>query len=123
MTREELELLADLVAERVADRLAQNRATTPAPALVDAVAVARTLGVSRDLVYARAAELGARRIGDGPRPRLRFVLEEAVAAWTARCPSKGPETQDRPSARRSRSGARGAAASGRPLLPVAGLEE
>ena len=79
----DLAALADLIAERLAGRLTAPLATEPA--LVDAAMVARALGVSRDTVYVNAARLGARRLGDGPRPRLRFVLAEAVAAWTS-CP-------------------------------------
>jgi len=42
-------------------------------ALVDAASVAEHLGVSRDYVYEHADDLGARRLGSGPRARLRFV--------------------------------------------------
>jgi len=44
--------------------------------LVDAAAVASYLGVARSYVYEHAAELGARRLGRGPRARLRFSLTE-----------------------------------------------
>jgi hypothetical protein len=43
---------------------------------VDARCVARTYGVGRDFVYAHADELGAVRLGTGPRARLRFDLAE-----------------------------------------------
>ena len=39
---------------------------------LDAQEVAERLGVSREWVYEHADELGARRIGNGRRPRLRF---------------------------------------------------
>jgi hypothetical protein len=48
---------------------------------VDAQTVAEHLGISRDTVYSHATELGGRRVGDGPRPRLRFDLVAACAAW------------------------------------------
>src|SRR5262245_8249957 len=48
-------------------------------ALVDAQAVADYLAVDRDWVYTHAAELGARRLGAGPRARLRFSLAEVDA--------------------------------------------
>jgi hypothetical protein len=55
--------------------------------LVDARAMAAELGVGRDWVYANADRLGAIRLGDGPRARLRFdparaheVLAAAVVA-------------------------------------------
>jgi predicted DNA-binding transcriptional regulator AlpA len=41
-------------------------------AWLDAQEVAQRLGVSREWVYEHANELGAARIGSGPRPRLRF---------------------------------------------------
>jgi hypothetical protein len=50
-------------------------------ALVDATTLAEQLGVSRDYIYDHARHLGAVRIGNGPRPRLRFSLAEARAAY------------------------------------------
>ena len=47
-----------------------------AGALIDAAAVARSFGVSRDWVYAHTDELGAVRLGSGPKARLRFDPEE-----------------------------------------------
>jgi hypothetical protein len=47
--------------------------------LVDASVVAAHLGVARSYVYEHAVELGARRLGDGPRARLRFSLAEVDA--------------------------------------------
>jgi hypothetical protein len=78
-TTELLERIADLLAEYVPHvrRAAPTRGT-----LVDASTVADALGVSRDCVYAHAGELGGKRIGNGPRGRLRFDLDHALAAWT-----------------------------------------
>lgn len=42
------------------------------PELIDAAEVARRFGLSRDYVYRHADKLGAIRLGNGPRPRLRF---------------------------------------------------
>ncbi len=39
--------------------------------------VAEALGVSLDYVYAHAAELGAMRLGSGPKARIRFDLDRA----------------------------------------------
>jgi hypothetical protein len=50
--------------------------------LVDAAALATHLGVSREYVYEHASELGARRLGSGPRARLRFDLEEVDSRMT-----------------------------------------
>jgi hypothetical protein len=48
------------------------------PPLLTAADVARRFSVTRSWVYAHARELGVVRIGDGPRPRLRF--DPAVVA-------------------------------------------
>jgi hypothetical protein len=52
--------------------------------LVDAVAVAAFLGVDRGWVYEHAGELGGRRLGSGPRARLRFSMED-VQGWLDSC--------------------------------------
>lgn len=78
--------LADRLTEAVVERVLEAirgdglaaRASEPQTWL-DAQEVAKRLGVSREWVYEHAQELGAARIGNGPRPRLRFpprVLED-----------------------------------------------
>jgi len=70
-----LERLADLLAGRLAERLAPLL-TSGAPGqpegLVDAHEIARRTGRSRWWVYEHAGELGAVRLGSGPRARLGF---------------------------------------------------
>lgn len=110
---DDLRILADLVADRIGERLLSGdggarlggRASEPVappeqslgrpPGLVDAATVAAALGVTRETVYAHRDRLGARRLGDGARPRLRFDLAEAVAAWTARAESERSEDEER----------------------------
>ncbi|MFZ1926076.1 MAG: hypothetical protein WAU42_08030 [Solirubrobacteraceae bacterium] len=70
--------LANAVADRVADLLSSQPKLID---LVDAATVATALSVSRDWVYAHAAELGGKRIGQGSRGRLRFDLGYALDAW------------------------------------------
>ena len=48
------------------------RLTGPGGGLLTASEVAVAFNVARGWVYAHADELGAIRLGDGPRPRLRF---------------------------------------------------
>ena len=76
--------LGDAIVERVIEAIRaeaiipQRHGPTP---WLDANAVAELLGVERDWVYEHADELGASRIGSGPRPRLRFppdILERHV---------------------------------------------
>jgi excisionase family DNA binding protein len=89
--------------------------------LLTAEELADFLGVSRDHVYAHADELGAWRLGTGPRARLRFDLEEVRRRLTA-CPtgreSEGSQAsmveRNVRSRRSSRSG------SGVELLPIRG---
>lgn len=79
------------------------------------------LGVDRDYVYAHADELGAWRLGAGPRARLRFDLEEVRRRLTA-CPagreSDAPATRTvEPKVRRRCGPGLG---SGVELLPIRG---
>lgn len=73
----ELDQLADAIAERV---LAGLNGAKPASSLVDAATLAAELGTSPRFVYEHADELGAMRLGSGPKARLRFDLEAARAA-------------------------------------------
>jgi hypothetical protein len=69
----------DAIVGRVAELLRSAPAARPArsmPRLMTAAEVARWCGVERSWVYAHAEELGARKIGAGERPRLRFDLAE-----------------------------------------------
>ena len=111
-------LLVGAIAERVADLLHEK---VPRARLVDAATVADALGVSRDCVYAHAAELGGERIGSGPRGRFRFDLDRALAAWTACSTSKESQQPKTPtttgsSPRRRRQGMGSSAE----LLPIRG---
>jgi len=87
---------SDAQIERLADLLAERLQVSPAPAgpvaarLVSAEALARELGVSRAHVYAHAAELGAIRLGKGPRARLRFDPDAARAALACYVSKQSP---------------------------------
>jgi hypothetical protein len=67
----------DAIAQRVAERLSGRTAGD----LIDAKEAAALLGVRPEWVYAHARELGALRLDDGPRARLRFdpaLIREAL---------------------------------------------
>jgi hypothetical protein len=131
---EDLAAIADALAPLIAEALAgsgngaQPDATGRAPRehesvsrLVTAAEVAAMLSVTRDTVYAHAAELGAVRIGDGPRPRLRFDPEKAVAAWAshdARANSQAITSRAAGGTRRGRP--RRSMGTDVPLLPIRG---
>jgi hypothetical protein len=79
--------LTDADHQAIADKLFEHMRPWLAPTaggLVDAVTVAEALSVSVAYVYEHANELGAQRIGTGPKPRLRFDLAEARAAFGKR---------------------------------------
>ena len=68
----------DAIAQRVIERL---RGRMPGD-LINAKQVAAQLGVRPEWVYAHARELGALRLDDGPRARLRFdpaLVRQALA--------------------------------------------
>jgi hypothetical protein len=75
----------EAIAEATAARLAGIVSAVPGTfALVDARQLARDLGVSLDYVYAHATELGAMRLGSGPKARIRFDLDSARRTLEAR---------------------------------------
>jgi len=82
------------------------RAETTATSLLTADQVARRFNVAPSWVYAHAEELGAIRLGQGSRPRLRF--DPAVVAQALAAPSAGRRSKRRAPA----------APSGAPLLPI-----
>jgi len=67
-----IEAIARRVVELLEKRGLQNRE------LVDAAELARRLGIKRSWVYSHAIELGAVKLGDGAKPRLRFDPEVAA---------------------------------------------
>ena len=84
--------LVDPIAQRVIELLAGDdrkdaRETAPDAASASSLTVADVAaryGVSRSWVYAHQRELGAIRLGSGPRPRLRFnanVVAGAIAGF------------------------------------------
>jgi len=76
-----LDDLAERVAERIVELL-RGETATPCDGLVDARTLADRLGVARGFVYAHADELGAVRLGDGPKAPLRFDVEQAKSAMS-----------------------------------------
>jgi hypothetical protein len=89
----------EAVAVRVAELLEQRGPRHAPGGLVDAAELARRLGTDRSWVYAHAAELGAIRLGSGPRARLRFDPEAAVLRARLGDPERESALQ-KPKARR-----------------------
>lgn len=80
MTLDEEDIEA--IAQRVAQKIAA--ATPSAVRLLEPKELAAALQVSLDYIYAHAVDLGAMRLGDGPKARLRFDLQTATRAMRAR---------------------------------------
>jgi hypothetical protein len=65
--------------EAIAVRVVELLESRSGGRFVTAEELSRRLGISRSTVYDKAEELGAIRLGTGPRARLRFDLEQVVA--------------------------------------------
>lgn len=87
-------LLVDSLAERVAELL--RPAPSLSPGLLTAAQLAQALNVSRAWVYENAGRLGALKLGDGPRARLRFDLETARAGTRTSGVKDAPRPARRP---------------------------
>jgi hypothetical protein len=90
LSAEDIEALA----QRIAELLRPVRAPSLPRRLMTAAEIARLWGVERSWVYAHAEQLGARRIGTGKRPRLRFDPDEvseriAALGGSQTCPGRG----------------------------------
>lgn len=118
MTEQQLvEAIARRVVELLDDREQRPHSLQPGQP-VDARTLAPILGLARSTVYEHADELGGVRLGDGKRARLRFDVEQAVAAWTRRVSrerSNGDLPQPAGTVRRR---GRGATRSADGLLPI-----
>jgi hypothetical protein len=79
------------VAREVAALL--RRSAEPGDGMLTAAQVAARFNVDRSWVYAHAEELGVVRLGNGPRPRLRFdpaIVSQRLVATRGRNPSARP---------------------------------
>jgi hypothetical protein len=91
--------------------------------LVGVTAVADYLDVSAGWVYEHAEELGVRRLGSGPKARLRFDLEEVDRRLASCSAGRRSEAVSEGVAApiRRRRGPRGLG-TGAPLLPIRGVD-
>ncbi len=86
LDHEDIEAIADELAGRLAGQVADQvaaRLEGASPgrreALIDAQEVARLTGRTREWVYDHQGELGAIRLGSGPKPRLGFDPARVLA--------------------------------------------
>lgn len=90
LARPSIEELASHLAELLA---AAGSGPPEPPRQLTAAEVSRLWRIRRRWVYEHSDELGARRLGQGPRPRLRFDPEE-VAERLGRPPAERPARRD-----------------------------
>jgi hypothetical protein len=77
--------LTDADVEAIAVRVVQLlRPSEPAREFIDTASVAWMLGLSPEWVRDHASELGALRVGDGPRGQLRFDRRRVMQALERR---------------------------------------
>jgi hypothetical protein len=98
---DDLARLADLIAERVLAGLAEGSPSDEERWLT-AAEVARRFRVSPEWVRENAERLGALRLGDGPRPRLRFDPARVAEELSARSVRGRSDAPNSPSERVSR---------------------
>lgn len=77
LTPADVEAIALAVVANAGGMLAEQRQR---PDIVDAAELAEILKVEREWIYDNAERLGGYAISNGPRPRLRFDVREALAA-------------------------------------------
>lgn len=115
---DDLAALADLVAERVLAGLAEERGPDEDERLLTAAEVARRFRVSPEWVRENAGRLGVLRLGDGPRPRLRFDPERVAEELSARPVRGRSDAPNGPPGRVSRRRRARGSGKGTGLLPV-----
>jgi hypothetical protein len=84
----EIEAIAAATAAAVAERILEVLHERERQGFVDAAELARVLGVDREWIYTHSDELGAIRLSEGPRPRLRFELAGAMASFRELAPER-----------------------------------
>lgn len=113
--------LADAIARRVVEMLheQQEQPDYRAPAIATTQELCKELRIERTYAYAHREALGARKLGDGPKARLRWDMETARAFMASRSLAPQEKTKRRRSSRRSRRAAEGGlTAAGNALLAV-----
>src|SRR4051794_20809639 len=106
----------DAIARRVAE-LVREEASASQLRFLTAAQVAKRFNVTRDWVYAHADDLGAIRLGEGPRARFRFDPTQTIAAMASRSDGERSDASGPAPRRARRRQASPAQSDGCPLLP------
>lgn len=101
------------IAEKVVELLADRETPSSPDRYLTAAEVAERFAVDREYVYDNADELGAIRLGNGPKARLRFDPERVHEALGVKPFSTPPAKSAPPKRRRS-------ATPSTDLLPIGG---
>ena len=104
----------------VALELLGRAAAAPSSPMLDVFAVSVHLGVETSYVYGRAAELGACRLGSGPKARLRFSLEGVDRAVSCSAGRESTPTESGVVERRATRQRQRRLGTGVDLLPIRG---
>jgi hypothetical protein len=93
----------DLLADRLAERLSHQPDSEPQESgrKLSAAQVAARWGVERAWVYAHAEQLGALRLGTGPKPRLRFDAARVAEYLRSQAPADTSGSQPAARGRRA----------------------
>ena len=81
LSARDVEAIADATARKLVEFIEERGRTF---GLVGPRELAEGLGVSLDYVYAHATELGAMRLGSGPKARIRFDIDSTRRVLEAR---------------------------------------
>jgi hypothetical protein len=91
LTPQAVEQVASRVAQLLQRQQQRERSRTSEPTgMLTVSQLAQYLHLNRAWVYEHAEELGAIRVGNGPKARLRFDLHTAKAALQAQQADRGP---------------------------------
>jgi hypothetical protein len=104
-TAEKILRRLERIEERQGEILDRLDAGENGTALLSPAELARKLRKSRTWTYEHASELGAIRLGSGPRPRLMFDLELARQRLAGMAGGNGSKPEPAPKSRRRRSSA------------------
>ena len=85
---ESIEALVAGLADALRDGTGVQQSDEEEPQMISAAEVSRRWGVRRRWVYNHAEQLGARRMGSGTRPRLRFDAAEVAERLGAPRPGR-----------------------------------
>jgi len=120
VTEEHFDRLANLIIER---SLTRSNGLRPLQPYLTPDQVAELLSVTRGYVYEHAAELGGRRLGSGPKARLRFRLEDIERATPCLADRRSDTTAGRTTKRPRSRTRRASLGTEVELLPIRGQKE